>query len=83
LGASRRALAGNASRHAQADAESAANGVRFHSIYDGSSTVAAPLFNICCSFRSCSNAATDVRYRNPALQPAPLTALAAAPGGYP
>jgi hypothetical protein len=81
--AGRRALAGDAPRDAQADAESAANGVWFHSIYDGSSTITAPFFNICCSFLSCSNSVADVRYRNPALQPAPHTALAAAPGGYP
>jgi hypothetical protein len=35
--------------------------VRFHSVYDGSSTVAAPFFNTGCSFLSCSNAAADVR----------------------
>ena len=71
----------DATRNAQADSQGAADGVWFHSVYDGSSTIAAPLFNTCCGFLSCSNAAADVRYRNPALQPAPFTAPAAALGG--
>jgi len=55
------ALAGDPSRYAQANAQGAANGVWFHPVYDGSSTVAGWFFNTCCSFLSCSRAAAEVR----------------------
>jgi hypothetical protein len=36
---------GDAPRNAQADAQGAADGVWFHSVYDGSSTLVVPFFN--------------------------------------
>ena len=43
------ALAGDAAGNAQSDSQGAADGARFHSIYDGTSPLVVPFFNcLCC-----------------------------------
>src|ERR1700691_6002151 len=55
------ALAGDASGNPQANAQGAADGVRFHSIYDGSSVAFGRPFSQCMAVLSCPQPAPEVR----------------------
>jgi hypothetical protein len=55
------ALTGDAPGDPQTDSQSAANGVRFHTVYDGSSDPCRASFQGRLPFRSCSQPATEVR----------------------
>jgi hypothetical protein len=55
------ALACNTPGDPQADPQSAANGVRFHTVYDGSSDPWRASFEGWLPFRCCSQPATEVR----------------------
>jgi hypothetical protein len=70
--ASGHALAGNPPGDPQPDPQGSANGVRFHTVYDGSSDPCRTGFQGRLPFRCCSQPATEVRYRNPTPQPAPF-----------
>ena len=61
LGSGGYALASDSSGDAQADAESAADVLRFHSVYDGSSGACRAASPFVCRLASCRAAAMEVR----------------------